>query len=211
MEAGNAGKAYVFSRLSGNIQNAFLPEQLLTRTGGAAGDAYGCAVDINSNTLIVGAQHVMVNGARAGAAYVYTRASSAQHFVLQQQLLSRTRSPFERFGRRVAVDGDTALVAAHQRFQSALYSRKEVQTITTSCNAGSSLGNYFYITWQDQHTAVQKALDRRAGGSKDLLVRGVRVHARWRGERFFYPGRIVKMNPDKTYGVQYDNGNWEFR
>lgn len=61
-----SGSAYVFDLFSG--------EQLekLTSSDGAAGDAFGFAVAVNSQSVLAGAWGESTNGSNAGAAYLYT-------------------------------------------------------------------------------------------------------------------------------------------
>ncbi|MET0625434.1 MAG: Calx-beta domain-containing protein [Pyrinomonadaceae bacterium] len=60
------GEAYIFTR-SGSVWT-----QQASISGTAAGDGFGCAVDVSGNTVLVGANGVDISGqANAGAAYAY--------------------------------------------------------------------------------------------------------------------------------------------
>lgn len=77
---------------------------------------FGCAVDVAggpTGALLVGAQLAETAGGKAGAAYVFRRQSGG--WVQESQLLPSGLAAGDRFGSSVAVDGERALVGAHQR------------------------------------------------------------------------------------------------
>ena len=115
--ATDSGAAYVFQR-SGGVwsQQAYLKAG---NTG--AGDAFGTAVAVSWDTVVVGApwedgSAVGVNGtpdegaSSAGAVYVFTRNGSVWS---QQAYLKAAHAQLgDRFGSSVAVSGDTVIVGA---------------------------------------------------------------------------------------------------
>lgn len=103
----SAGAAYVFLR-SGM---AWSEQQKLTASDAAAGDGFGGAVALASDTLFVGAPSADV-GMRsdAGAAYVFGRSGTS--WSQKQRLTAGTPAPGDAFGQAVALSGSNALVGA---------------------------------------------------------------------------------------------------
>ncbi|MBI5668269.1 MAG: hypothetical protein HZC41_09705 [Chloroflexi bacterium] len=104
----NAGKgaAYIFVREgSGWVQQA-----RLTASDGVFGDQFGASVAISGDTAVVGAPMKQI-GAKleVGQTYVFTRQGGTW---TQQAILSLTGPQYyNRFGRAVAIDGDTIAIA----------------------------------------------------------------------------------------------------
>jgi hypothetical protein len=100
------GSAYVFVRngTSWSFQAKFVP------AAGGSFDEYGATVSISGETLVIGARLDDTSGSDAGAAYIYTRSGTI--WTLETMLLAPDGLPMDRFGRAVAVDGDTALISA---------------------------------------------------------------------------------------------------
>jgi hypothetical protein len=67
---------------------------------------FGSAVDVDGDTLVIGAPRIASNGIQRGAVSVYTKVSN--QWVLQQAL---TRTTGTGFGSSVAVSGDTLIAA----------------------------------------------------------------------------------------------------
>ncbi len=123
--ATNSGAAYVFVRTGTNwIQQAYLkasnPRGKLTAS---PGDQFGTSVAVAGDTILVGAEYEAsratgVNGDQtnngdflAGAAYVFTRNGTNWS---QQAYLKASNTGFgDRFGYRVGLDGETAVVSAY--------------------------------------------------------------------------------------------------
>ena len=117
-EEESSGAAYVFVR-SGTT---WMQQALLTASNAEAGDFFGMAVAISGNTVVVGAQHEAsaatgINGNQsdnsatdAGAAYVFVRNGTT--WMQQAYLKGSNTEAFDRFGVRVAISGDTAVVGA---------------------------------------------------------------------------------------------------
>jgi hypothetical protein len=104
-EAGaGAGSAYVFVRSAG----VWTEQQKLTAPEAAADDQFGCSVALSDDTALVGAPNRDEGAEDAGAAYVFVR--SAGVWSLQQALTAPEAAAQRRFGRAVALEGDTAVV-----------------------------------------------------------------------------------------------------
>jgi hypothetical protein len=114
--ANDSGAAYVFTRTDGTwTQQAYLKPAVIDATGA---DQFGAAVAIDGDTIIVGARFEDGDGSgptnngagNSGAAYVFVRSGG----VWSQQAYIKASNPElnDNFGEGVAVDGDTALIAA---------------------------------------------------------------------------------------------------
>jgi hypothetical protein len=104
---GRAGAAYVFVR-SGST---WTQQQKLVASDAALFDNFGYSVALSDDTLLVSANGDDVNNViNAGSAYVFVRSGGVW---TQQAKLSASDAGFgEQFGQAVALDGDTALIAA---------------------------------------------------------------------------------------------------
>jgi len=100
--------AYVFAR-SGNDWSF---QQKLVASDGAEGDHFGAAVAVNGDTAVIGAW-LDDNSANAdqGSAYVFARSGTG--WTQQRKLTANDGGGGDRFGRSVALDGNTALVGAY--------------------------------------------------------------------------------------------------
>ncbi len=98
------GAAYVWVRSGTNWPF----KTMLTPTGGAAGDKFGTSVDISGARVVVGAPDDSDWQPLAGAAYVFTRATSGPW--PQVQIEPLTPGPTGDFGWDVAIDQERILV-----------------------------------------------------------------------------------------------------
>lgn len=99
------GSAYVFTR-SGTT---WTQQAKLTVSDGAAGDEFGHAVALSGETVLIGAR--VAGAVNQGAAYVFTRTGGV--WSQQAVLLASDGAGGDGFGAFAALDGDTALVGAH--------------------------------------------------------------------------------------------------
>ena len=102
----NSGAAYVFSR-SGNTWSQHVK---LTADDGAAGDLFGIRVTLSDDTAVIGAARDDDKGDESGAAYVFIR--SGIEWVQQAKLSATDGAENDRFGTRVAIYGNTAVIGA---------------------------------------------------------------------------------------------------
>ncbi len=104
----DSGSAYVFTRSgSGWSQQA-----KLVAADGAAGDVFGISVAISGDTVVIGADLDDDDGENSGAAYVFTRSKGKWN--QQAKLTAADAAAVDIFGVRVAISGDTALIAARR-------------------------------------------------------------------------------------------------
>jgi len=107
-DAGNdTGSAYVFTESGGGWSYS----QKLLADDMAAGDQFGWSVDVRGDRIIVGARHDSDIASWAGAAYVFKKSGSVWN--QEAELLASDGVVADYFGHDVAIQGDTALVAAH--------------------------------------------------------------------------------------------------
>ncbi len=76
-----------------------------------ADDDFGESVALEGETLVVGAPAADPAGVVCGTAYVFVRSGSS--WSLQQKLVAADGAPDDDFGWSVALDGDRAIVGAH--------------------------------------------------------------------------------------------------
>lgn len=98
----DSGSAYVFTRSAG----AWTEQAKLVASDAAAGDNFGFWLDIDGDTVIVGAPGADIASAgNAGAAYVFTRTGSS--WSEQTKLTAPDATANDQFGHGVTIDGDT--------------------------------------------------------------------------------------------------------
>lgn len=100
------GAAYVFVRNG----SAWTRQAMLTAGDPAETDRFGYAVDVDGDTIVVGANMDDDLGTDSGAAYVFTRTGGA--WSQQAKLTASDGSAMDYFGEVVALSGDTAVVGA---------------------------------------------------------------------------------------------------
>ncbi|ULA62990.1 MAG: hypothetical protein LZF86_80160 [Nitrospira sp.] len=116
----NSGAAYVFTR-SGS---AWTQQAYLKASNTETNDAFGYAVALDGDTLVVGALGEDSNetgtsglggnntALNSGAAYVFTRSGSA--WTQQAYVKASNTEANDEFGRSLALSGDTLVVGAYQ-------------------------------------------------------------------------------------------------
>jgi len=99
----DSGSAYHFVRTNG----VWTERYELVAFDGTPDDAFGWSLDLDGNTVIVGASRDDDNGYQSGSAYVFTRA-----WTPQAKLLASDGADQDFFGYDVALAGDTAMISA---------------------------------------------------------------------------------------------------
>ncbi len=115
----SSGSAYVF-RFDPKT-SAWIEEQKLLASDGAAGDQLGRSVAIDgprgNELVVVGAFHSDAGGSSSGAAYVFRFDPEASAWIEQAQLLPQPNASANFFGWSVAINGapgnETAVIGAH--------------------------------------------------------------------------------------------------
>jgi hypothetical protein len=103
---GSDGSAYVFERDTGtwNQEQKLLPNSATAQ--------FGYSVSLSSNTALIGSYGDSTLASYAGCAYVFIKSDG--NWLQQQQLFASDGSSRDYFGYSVSLDGDTALIGAHQ-------------------------------------------------------------------------------------------------
>lgn len=104
----DSGSAYLFTR-SGT---QWRQQSKLVASDAAAGDVFGISVAIDGNTALVGADLDDDGGENTGSVYVYVNSDGEWHE--QAKLTAADASDVDIFGVRVAISGETALIAARR-------------------------------------------------------------------------------------------------
>lgn len=114
----DVGSAYLLRRDGPGVWTMF---KKLTVTEGEVSDLFGSAVAISGDTVVVGALYDNhdTNGdgrneANVGAAYIFEKnAGGADNWGQVKKLVASDGSAGDRFGKAVAIDGDTVVVGAY--------------------------------------------------------------------------------------------------
>ena len=102
----DSGTAYVFTRADGT----WTQQAKLTGSGQAFNHMFGWSVAIDGDTAVVGALNDTTKATNSGAAYVFTRADGT--WTEQAKLTASDGALDHKFGRSVAISGDTVVVGA---------------------------------------------------------------------------------------------------
>ncbi len=102
----NSGAAYVFTR-SGTT---WRQQAKLTADDGAADDIFGIRVALSGDTAVIGAARDDDKGDNSGAAYIFIRSGTS--WSQQAKLTAADGAANDRFGTRVAISGNAAVIGA---------------------------------------------------------------------------------------------------
>ena len=107
------GAAYVFVRVAD--RPVWIQQAKLTAADGAEGDHFGWSVALSAEAALIGAPgYVTEGGAKAGAAYVFTRGAGGA-WAQQDKLTAADAAAGDEFGTSIALSGENALVGAPYR------------------------------------------------------------------------------------------------
>ncbi len=115
----NTGSAFVFVKPSGGWVNGNETAKLTAPISDAgAGDWFGTSVAVDGDVVLVGAEFEDEKATDAGSAYVFIKPDSANGWadIGEDDVTKLTVSDGaadDRFGKSVAVDGDTAVIGAY--------------------------------------------------------------------------------------------------
>ena len=181
----DAGAAYVFTRPATGWADMTQTARL-TASDAKAEDEFGASVAVHGDTIVVGAPEE-ATGAR-GSAYIFTRPANGWADMTETAAL-RGQSNGDRFGRSVAVHGDTVVVGTPEEGTN---DRGEAYVFTKSAATG------VWDDWNNKNasnaTASLTALD---GSSGDYFGRSVAVDG----------DTIVVGAPYHDYDDPDDNAN----
>lgn len=109
-----SGSVYIFERDSGN-PNHWNFVKKIAGADTSAGDEFGAWMDLEGDTLIVGAYLDNATAENSGSAYVFERnAGGPNNWGQVKKLISSDNSYRDRFGWQVALNGDTVVIGAYQ-------------------------------------------------------------------------------------------------
>ena len=106
---GRSGVAYVFRTTDSGA--TWVEVAKLTAADAAADDVFGYTVAIDGDTIVVGSPWDDDAGSKSGSAYVF-RTSDGWNTHTEIKLTAADAAADNRFGNRVAIDGNTVVVAA---------------------------------------------------------------------------------------------------
>ena len=118
--SGGTGSAYVFTEPSNgwvaNANSEVTETAKLTASDGASGDQFGRSVAVDGSTILVGGHQNDEKGTDSGSIYVFTEPTDGWADSREAaKLIASDGRAGDRFGIALALDGDTALVAAPRK------------------------------------------------------------------------------------------------
>ena len=110
----STGSAYVFTKPNTGWTNSAGTETAkLTASDGADSDQFGRSVAVDGDTIVVGAHQNDDDGEDSGSIYVFIKPTNGWTDTTGTvKLTASNAATGDRFGIALALDGDTALVAA---------------------------------------------------------------------------------------------------
>ncbi len=186
IEGDDAGAAYAFTRPATGWADMTQTARLTAGSDAAADDQFGTSVAVHGDTIVVGAPEQGSNA--KGSAYIFTKPANDWADMTETTTL-RGQSDGDRFGRSVAVYGDTVVVGTPEEGTN---DRGEAYVFTKSAATG------VWDDWNNKNasnaTASLTALD---GSSGDYFGRSVAVDG----------DTIVVGAPYNDYDDPDDNAN----
>lgn len=177
------GAAYVFT-----YNGAAWSEQARLTASDGGVDAFGGALDFDGSTLIVGAPFFTIDGVFGrGAVYIYTGSGAA--WTEQAKLMASDYENNREFGYAVAVQGDTALVAAM------------IGNVDGNVNQGAA----YVFTLSESGWSEQAKLTHNGGAEHDFFGDDVALDA---GTALIGAPR-VDVNGNEDQGAAYVFERWE--
>jgi len=165
----NSGSVYVFVK-SGNV---WIIQAILVANDAATGDAFGAAVAISGNTIVVGANFDDDGGDDSGSAYVFVRSGSS--WSQQAKLTASNPTAEDQFGHHLTIledtivigtthddDGGTQSGAAYVFVRSGSTWSLESKLVASDAAAGDIFGNSVEISGD---TIVVGAFGNDDGGN----------------------------------------------
>ncbi len=101
-----SGSAYVFYRSGA----AWIEQMKITADDAANGDFFGGSVNVDNNTIIIGAPFAEINGIMNGAAYFFVE--SGNSWSQQQKIFATDSGESDNFAYSVALENDYAVIGA---------------------------------------------------------------------------------------------------
>lgn len=168
----DGGSAYVFVRTG----TSWTQQARLLALDGAAQDHFGIEVSIDGDTAVIGAHQAdLPGGGDSGAAYVFVRQTGV--WTQTAKLTASDAMANDRFGKAVAVLGDTIVVGAHNRESAGQPSAGAVYVFTQTVGVWAETATLItadvaaadHFGWTVAHSesviVAGSVLDSHAGGA----------------------------------------------
>ena len=108
----DSGSAYFFQRDQGGL-GAWVLAAKVCATDGGRDDDFGVSVSLDGDTAVIGADHNDDHGLDSGSAYIFQRDLGGPHNWGQfAKIAASDASNDDRFGKSVAISGDTVIVGS---------------------------------------------------------------------------------------------------
>ncbi len=204
------GRVYVFKRTG---PGDWKLETVLNSTDKATGDAFGWAVSIYENTILVGAPDKFSG---TGAAYIFKMTNGLWR---QEAQLFSSNAPNGRFGTWLSLYGDYAVVSANQREKVFIYERDgsswpqkiTLNSPSASINFGTSVSVY------KENLLVGAFNDDQAGNNAGAAFLYTREAGQWKlskkliasdaAARKNFGGRVAIAENYAVIGTLYELAN----
>jgi len=196
----NSGSAYIFKRDG----TAWVQQQKLTASDGAARDWFGWSVSISGDKIIVGAYGDDDKGAKSGSAYIFRWDGTS--WSQQQKLLPLDGAAEDYFGCSVSISGDLAIVGAEG-----------------DDDEGSDSGSAYIFKWDGTAWSQQQKLTASDGAAGDYFGYSVSISgdlaivgAAYDDDKGDYSGSAYIFRWDGTAWVQQqkltasDGADWDY-
>jgi len=142
----------------------------LTASDGTTSDAFGVAVAIDGDTVVVGAPNATVGqNQQEGAAYVFVKPSSGWENMTQKaKLTCSVCRAYEHFGQSVAISGSTIVIegAVYEKPKGGWRSGSE--TTVLLCGEAAISGNTIVCGYGSNYTALAAVYVRPKAGWKSV-------------------------------------------
>jgi hypothetical protein len=154
----HSGSAYIFKKPVGGWADANETVKLLPSDGGV-NHAFGYAVAISGDTIVIGAPLDDDNGTESGSAYVFTPNDvDPTKWDQQAKLLASDGVMWDRFGYSVAISGDTVVVGAFH-----------------DCDNGASSGSAYVFRYNGSKWVEEAKLLPSDGAAQDWFGHSVAI------------------------------------
>jgi hypothetical protein len=196
----NSGSAYIF-KWDGT---AWVQQQKLTASDGAARDWFGWSVSISGDKIIVGAYGDDDKGAKSGSAYIFRWDGTS--WSQQQKLTASDGAAEDYFGYSVSISGDLAIVGAEG-----------------DDDEGSDSGSAYIFKWDGTSWSQQQKLLPSDGAAGDYFGYSVSISgnyaivgAAYDDDKGDYSGSAYIFRWDGTAWVQQqkltasDGADWDY-
>ncbi|WP_309381220.1 InlB B-repeat-containing protein [Cerasicoccus frondis] len=113
------GAAYIYTRNNG----VWTEQAKLIASDAAVEDNFGSSVSISGDTIVIGSKYDDDAGISSGSAYVFTRIDG--EWLEQTKLIASDAAANDRFGFRVSISGDTAVVGTYDSGSAYVFTRTD--------------------------------------------------------------------------------------